>query len=106
MASNYREQVFDVVRRVPFGEVTSYGAVGQALDRPVSGLLVGRALATCPDDVPWWRVVGRDGTLLTATRSPHIADDQRRRLVGEGREFTEDSRVVGPFLVNEQLSGA
>lgn len=84
-----REQLFDLLRRLPVGSVTSYGALGAALDPPVSGYLVGRAMATCPYELPWWRVVARDGAFSLAKRSPEAALEQRRRLGEEGVPLLE-----------------
>jgi alkylated DNA nucleotide flippase Atl1 len=84
-----RPDLFDLIRRIPSGNVTSYGAVGRALDPPTSGYLVGRAMATCPPDIPWWRVTARDGTFSIAKRDPVLALEQRDRLRAEGVVTTE-----------------
>ncbi|MGV3614930.1 MAG: MGMT family protein [Fimbriimonas sp.] len=76
--------LYELVGRIPKGKATSYGAVGRSLERPISGYLVGRAMAMCPPDVPWWRVVAKDGSFATAKRSPEVAEEQRRRLEAEG----------------------
>ena len=84
------DQLWEIVRSIPIGRCASYGDVGAALDRPLSGLLVGRFLRNCPEDVPWWRVVGRNGDLLIGKQSPHMAMDQAARLKSDGVELIND----------------
>ncbi len=92
-------ELWQVVSTIPEGRVASYGAVGQALSNPVSGLLVGRWMFQTPPgtDIPWWRVVGSKGDLLIARRDARLAKDQREKLEAEGVEF-EDDRVKGEFF--------
>lgn len=87
------DDLWAVVRSIPQGCVASYGEVGRALPRPVSGVLVGKWMTACPPDVPWWRVVGRSGDLLTGKRHPDLARRQQETLMTEGVAF-EDGRVV------------
>jgi alkylated DNA nucleotide flippase Atl1 len=58
-------------------------------------VVVGKALSHCPDDLPWQRVIGQDGTLRTARRGAEFAARQRARLEAEGVAFDEDGRVPG-----------
>jgi methylated-DNA-protein-cysteine methyltransferase related protein len=51
------ETIFDRVRRVPPGFVTTYGDLSPGAPRHA-----GRALSQTPSDIPWWRVVRSDGT--------------------------------------------
>ena len=89
-----REELLDLVRAVPRGRVTNYGALGQALSRPVSGVIVGRWLNGIPEDVPWWRVVGRDGRLPIWKKDLSLESLQAARLAEEGVEIID--RVVAP----------
>ena len=86
----------DLYRRVgeiPAGRCTNYGSLGRVLAQPVSGYVVGRWIASAPPNIPWQRVVGKDGSLLTAGRDPVLAMEQERLLRAEGVPFTEDGRV-------------
>ena len=96
-----REELLDLVRAVPRGRVTNYGALGRALPRPVSGVVVGRWLGNIPEDVPWWRVVGRDGRLPIWKRDPTLEDLQASRLAEEGVEVVD--RTVGARFFVEPL---
>ncbi|MCW5939458.1 MAG: MGMT family protein [Fimbriimonadaceae bacterium] len=88
------EEVWNVVRSIPLGRVASYGAIGRALRPPLSGRIVGRFMARCPGDVPWWRVVAQTGELPVGKRDPRLEMEQREILAGEGVPMTQG--VVAP----------
>ncbi len=98
MGVTLREELLDLVRAVPRGRVANYGALGAALSRPVSGVIVGRWLGSIPEDVPWWRVVGRDGRLPIWKKDPSLEDLQAARLAEEGVEVV-DRVVAARFFV-------
>ena len=81
--SNY-EELWTLIQAIPPGHVASYGALGKAMRNPISGLLVGRWIKASPTEIPWWRVVGKDGRLPIAKQSPHLALEQEERLRSEG----------------------
>lgn len=88
------EQVFDIVKRIPEGRVTTYGTVARALGYPRGARQVGRLLHTnrTPLVVPCHRVVFRDGSLAPAFAFG--GDDvQREWLDREGVPFLPDGRV-------------
>jgi len=62
---NFFEKVYVIVRQIPFGKVTSYGAVAKALGTARSARMVGWAMnaAHTLEDVPAHRVVNRKGLL-------------------------------------------
>jgi len=84
------QELWDDIRAIPKGKVTSYGALGSRLKNPTSGYLVGKWMAACPEDVPWWRVVRKNGTLAIGNRDPNLEAEQRRRLTQEGVKIHED----------------
>jgi methylated-DNA-protein-cysteine methyltransferase-like protein len=88
------EQVFTAARSIPPGRVLSYGALGARCDPPISGYICGRIMNNVANDVPWWRVVAKDGSLPIAKRNPHLAQEQRDRLQAEGVEFDAAGRVL------------
>ncbi len=87
-----RQELLERVRQIPHGRVTNYGALGRDLSRPVSGVIVGRWLNGIPEDVPWWRVVGRGGRLPIWKKDPSLEALQAARLAEEGVEVVD--RVV------------
>ncbi len=65
MEENFFGRVYAVVRQIPPGKVTSYGAIAKAIGAPGSARMVGWAMNACHnlDDVPAHRVVNRIGML-------------------------------------------
>jgi methylated-DNA-protein-cysteine methyltransferase-like protein len=60
------ERVYLVVKRIPHGRVTSYGAIAAYLGSPGAARMVGWAMNqshTYPDFIPAHRVVNRNGLL-------------------------------------------
>ncbi len=92
-----REQAYEIVRQIPSGTVTPYSEVGRALSSFASGLVIGRWMASCPDDIPWWRVVAKNGSLPVDKKSPHLRHEQRERLEQEGVEFEQDCVIMDRF---------
>jgi methylated-DNA-protein-cysteine methyltransferase-like protein len=87
--SGFFKQVDSVLEQVPLGKVVSYGQIARILERPRAAREVGWALRTCPDDLPWQRVVKADGSV---TGGVH-AELRRALLESEGVEFLPDGRV-------------
>lgn len=69
--------------------MASYGDVGRALKHPMTGYQVGRIIARCPEGVPWWRVVAKDGRLPIGKRDPRLQKEQCELLAEEGVEVTD-----------------
>ena len=86
---------YQVVRRVPAGRVTSYGAVARGAGLPGYARQVGYALAALPDetDVPWQRVVNARGE-VSARRGDRSRERlQRAILESEGVTFDARGRI-------------
>ena len=92
--SDFFQRVYRVVRRIPYGRVTTYGAIARAVGSPQSSSTVGYAMNASHSlpDVPAHRVVNRSGVL---TGKHHFAgsNTMQRLLEQEGVEVRED-RVV------------
>lgn len=64
--ASFFEQVYDIVRQIPKGRVTSYGAIAKALGSGLSARMVGWAMNHAHHDssgIPAQRVVNRNGQL-------------------------------------------
>jgi methylated-DNA-protein-cysteine methyltransferase-like protein len=88
------ERVYDVVRQVPFGRVTSYGAIARFLGTGGSARMVGWAMNNAHDleDVPAHRVVNRNGVLTGKHHFPGTRLMQQL-LESEGVEVRDDQVV-------------
>lgn len=62
---NFFERVYEVARLIPYGKITSYGAIAKALGTVRSARMVGWAMNASHnlEDVPAHRVVNRKGLL-------------------------------------------
>ncbi|MCB0008395.1 MAG: MGMT family protein [Anaerolineales bacterium] len=92
----YYEQVWQLVRQVPAGLVVTYGQVAQLIPPPPAvdpaeykafgPRWVGSAMAACPPDVPWQRVINSQGKISDRAG----AVQQRQLLEAEGITFVNE----------------
>lgn len=92
--SEFSDRVYHLVRRIPSGRVMNYGGVAAVLGTPRAARGVGYALSALPEatDVPWWRVVDRNGE-IAIRHDPFAARLQRILLEDEGVEFDDEDRI-------------
>ena len=83
--------VYTLVKKIPRGKVTTYGALAKATKLRGGARTAGHAMAATPKGrgIPWHRVVGAGGKLLI--REPY-ASLQKKLLATEGAKLSE-SRV-------------
>jgi methylated-DNA-protein-cysteine methyltransferase-like protein len=86
---NFFQDVYDVVKLIPKGRVTSYGAIAQYLGTKGSARMVGWALSTCPKGVPAHRVVNAAG-MLSGKRAFGSPDAMQKLLEKEGVKVLND----------------
>jgi methylated-DNA-protein-cysteine methyltransferase-like protein len=91
---NFFERVYNVARQIPYGKVTSYGAIAKALGTARSARMVGWAMNASHnlDDVPAHRVVNRNG-LLTGKFHFEGTNLMQQLLESEGIEVIENQIV-------------
>lgn len=93
MASDldFYKKCYAVVRQVPFGRVTTYGAIAKAVGAPKSARTVGYAMNASHNDssIPAHRVVNRKGLL---TGKHHFSGPQimQQLLESEGVQVVDD----------------
>ena len=65
MSEKFFKQVYDVVKRIPYGKVTTYGAIAHYLGSTKSARTVGWAMNNSHqyNNIPAHRVVNRNGVL-------------------------------------------
>ncbi|MBO6605662.1 MGMT family protein [Psychroserpens sp.] len=81
---SFFERVYDVVRLIPYGRVTSYGAIANYLGAKRSSRMVGYAMnSSHGKDVPAHRVVNRIG-LLTGKHHFQGTNLMQQLLENEG----------------------
>ena len=91
LSINFFEAVYDVVRLIPSGRVTTYGAIASYLGSKGSARMVGWALhqVAHQKDIPAHRVVNRQG-LLTGKLHFKGTYTMEQRLAAEGVTTQED----------------
>ena len=85
----FSDGVYEIVKNIPLGRVVSYGQIARMLGNPRGARVVGWAMANCPEDLPWQRVVMADGRVTGGT----WAEIRRALLENEGVPFLPDGRV-------------
>jgi methylated-DNA-protein-cysteine methyltransferase-like protein len=94
----FNHQVWEIVRRIPRGKVTTYGKIATMI-LPPGGMdlknylafgarWVGGAMAACPEGVPWQRVINAQGKI--SLRPGADSSKQRELLEEEGIVFEKD----------------
>lgn len=93
--NNIYDAIYDVVRAVPRGRVTTYGAVAAAIGVKSGARMVGYAMNTCHNahpKVPAHRVVNRNGML---TGKHHFVTPTRmQELLEKEKVSVKDDTVV------------
>jgi len=95
----FNHQVWEIVRQVPPGKVSTYGQIAKMIPPPegvemksylsLGPRWVGAAMAKCPDDVPWQRVINSQGRISLRPGG----EDQRRLLEEETVLFNPGGKV-------------
>jgi methylated-DNA-protein-cysteine methyltransferase-like protein len=93
-SDNFFDKVYDVAARIPYGKVTSYGAIANFLASRGSARMVGWAMnaSHSREDVPAHRVVNRVG-LLSGKHHFDGTNLMQQLLESEGVKV-EDNKVV------------
>lgn len=93
-SDNFFERVYTVARKIPYGKVTSYGAIAKVLGAARSARMVGWAMnaAHTLEDVPAHRVVNRNG-LLTGKHHFDGTNLMQQLLENEGIQV-KDNQII------------
>lgn len=99
MEENFFEKVYQVVRKIPKGKVTSYGAIAEKIGAKSSARMVGWAMNAAHniEDVPAHRVVNRNGLL---TGKHHFATPNLMQQLLENEGFIIKNDKIINFKEN------
>jgi methylated-DNA-protein-cysteine methyltransferase-like protein len=92
---SFFDLVHEVVKQIPYGRVTSYGAIANFLGSKRSSRMVGWAMNAShhlPEQIPAHRVVNRNG-MLTGKYHFDSPDLMEQLLINEGAVI-ENDRIV------------
>ena len=89
---DFFNKVYDIAKKIPYGKVTTYGHIAEAVGIKSSARTVGWAMNGCGRDIPAHRVVNRVGALTGKFHfgDPNLMEDLLR---SEGVEFDNKGRV-------------
>jgi methylated-DNA-protein-cysteine methyltransferase-like protein len=92
--TDFFQKVYEVVRQIPYGKVSTYGAIAKAIGAAKSARTVGYAMNASHqhEDVPAHRVVNRNGVLTGKHHFPgtHV---MQQMLEAEGIEVKNDQII-------------
>jgi len=94
MSDSFFNKVYDVVKKIPYGKVTTYGAIANYLGSGGSARTVGWAMNNSHyfEDIPAHRVVNRNG-ILTGKHHFSGTNLMQQLLESEGIKVEEDKIV-------------
>ncbi len=95
VSNDFFSKVYEVTKLIPYGRVTSYGAIARYLGTGRSARMVGWALNACHNNqefIPAHRVVNRNG-LLTGKYHFGNSTTMQQLLENEGL-IIEDDKIV------------
>ena len=89
--SDTYEKIFEILRQIPEGKVSTYGLIAQKIGEKFSARVVGYALnnAHLAEDIPAHRVVNRNG-LLTGKHHFNPSSLMQTLLENEGIDVKDD----------------
>ena len=95
----FKTIVWKIARQIPRGKVATYGQIAALISIPegaspeeyqaARARWAGQAMAECPSDVPWQRVINAQG-MISPRRG---AEEQHRLLESEGVLFDSRARI-------------
>jgi methylated-DNA-protein-cysteine methyltransferase related protein len=94
----YRERVYKIVRRIPRGQVMTYGQIAYILGEGYTPRTVGFVMAGSNNETPWHRVINSQGRCSTG-RVLLPPDKQQRMLENEGVEFNASGSCELPKYI-------
>jgi methylated-DNA-protein-cysteine methyltransferase-like protein len=89
--SEFKNRVYEVVAQIPKGRVATYGQVAAMAGAAWAAWEVGQIAHTGPSDLPWQRVINKQGRL--AKGYPGGYEGHKKDLEDEGIEVNEEYKV-------------
>lgn len=89
--NNFKDQVHEVVKQIPEGRVMTYGQIASLCGRPRAARIVGGIAHWGNPELPWQRVVKKDGSL--AEGFPGGQAGHKQVLEAEGVKVSPDYKV-------------
>jgi len=92
---SFFEKVYQVAKHIPYGRVTTYGAIAEYLGSKGAARMVGWAMnksLSCSEEIPAHRVVNRNGVL---SGKQHFSNQKimQQLLENEGVKVKDDKII-------------
>ena len=91
VSNDFKARVCALVATIPRGKVMSYGQIAALTGNPRAARIVGGVAHFGDPNLPWQRVVMKDGSL--AAGYPGGTEGHEVALIAEGVEINEDHKV-------------
>ncbi|PVG02413.1 DNA binding methylated-DNA--cysteine S-methyltransferase [Serendipita vermifera] len=103
--AEFNEKVYDTIRLIPHGKVTSYGHIATLVGMPRHSRHVGNALKVlhAESDIPWQRVVSSSGAI--SSRGPGTDGARRQAEALEAEGVNIQTTRLGQFRVDFSAVG-
>jgi methylated-DNA-protein-cysteine methyltransferase-like protein len=88
---DFKNKVYELVAQIPKGRVMTYGQLAALAGHPYAARIVGGVAHFGDPDLPWQRVVNKQGGL--ASGYPGGKEGHKAHLEAEGVEVDEDYKV-------------
>lgn len=95
-STNFRDEVLAIVESIPRGRVMTYGQIAAMCGRPMAARIVGGIAHAGPTNLPWQRVVKKDGGL--AEGYPGGVAGHAHALALDGVELRDGKVDVKKYL--------
>ncbi len=89
--NGFRDRVYALVAQIPKGRVMTYGQIAALCGSPRAARIVGGIAHNGPTDLPWQRVVKKDGSLAEGYYGG--IEGHKQALEAEGHLFADDIKV-------------
>lgn len=89
---DFKNRVYDLVAQIPRGRVMTYGQIAALCGAAWAAWEVGQLAHFGPTDLPWQRVVNKQGGLARGY-VPDGMEGQKRDLQAEGMAVTDDFKI-------------
>lgn len=88
---NFKENIYRLVQQIPKGRVMTYGQIAALCGHPRAARIVGGVAHWGDEQLPWQRVVKKDGSL--AEGYPGGQDGHKQVLEAEGIKVDEQYKI-------------
>jgi len=82
--------IYTLVRKIPKGKVATYGQIASYIPN-CHARIVGYAMSSAPEDVPWQRVINAEGKI--SQRNSLTPSPQQKILEAEGIVFNTNGKT-------------